>query len=180
MKSDEIFGSPKPLTEPLGSKKATTPACCAPPALHAPALIQSVGNFQQTSKTERARAEAKRATVALPGGTFLMGTDYGGGFPQDGEGPVRPVALSAFEIDAYPVTNEDFAAFVTETRFLTEAEKFGWSFVFWSHIPDERFEELVEDTAAATPWWCKVPGAAWNQPEGPGSGVNSRQNHPVV
>jgi sulfatase modifying factor 1 len=118
--------------------------------------------------------------IALPAGTFLMGTDYERGFPGDGEGPVRRVSLSAFDIDTYPVTNADFAAFITTTNFRTEAEVFGWSFVFWSHIPPERFEELVEDTAAPAPWWCKVPGAYWNQPLGPGSDIKAIPNHPVV
>jgi formylglycine-generating enzyme required for sulfatase activity len=89
--------------------------------------------------------------VALPAGTFRMGTDYDRGFPADGEGPVRSVSLAAFDIDTYAVTNADFAAFVESTGFRTEAEVFEWSFVFWSHIPPERFDELVEDTAAPTP-----------------------------
>ena len=115
--------------------------------------------------------EATRAVVSLPGGTFLMGTDYERGFPADGEGPVRQVSVSALEIDTHPVTNADFAEFIAATQYQTEAELFGWSFVFWAHIPSDRFEELVEDTAAATPWWCKVPGATWDKPEGPGSRV---------
>jgi formylglycine-generating enzyme len=120
------------------------------------------------------------AAVSLPGGTFFMGTDYLQGFHADGEGPVRPVRLPPFAIDTFPVTNADFADFVVATGHRTEAEVFGWSFVFWSHIPTERFQELVEDTAADTPWWCKVPGAAWNHPEGPGSNVEARATHPVV
>jgi formylglycine-generating enzyme required for sulfatase activity len=125
-------------------------------------------------------ADAARSVVELPGGTFLMGTDYELGFPADGEGPVRAVALSAFAIDTYPVTNLDFAAFLEATQYRTEAEVFGWSFVFWAHIAEERFESVVEDTAAATPWWCKVPGARWDAPEGPGSNVDGRMDHPVV
>lgn len=109
-----------------------------------------------------------------------MGTDYIQGFHADGEGPVRPVRLPSFAIDTFPVTNADFADFVAATSYRTEAEVFGWSFVFWSHIPAERFQELVEDTAADTPWWCKVAGAAWNHPEGPGSSVDDRATHPVV
>jgi sulfatase modifying factor 1 len=109
-----------------------------------------------------------------------MGSDYVHGFPADGEGPVRPVSLSPFDIDTSPVTNADFDAFVKATGYRTEAEIFGWSFVFWSHIPKDRFQELVEDTAAHTPWWCKVPGATWDKPEGPGSNVNTRADHPVV
>jgi formylglycine-generating enzyme required for sulfatase activity len=118
--------------------------------------------------------------IALPGGTFLMGTDYGLGFPADGEGPVRPVSVSAFAIDTYPVTNAEFAKFVAATGYRTEAEVFAWSFVFWAHIAEERFEELVEDTVAQAPWWCKVPGATWEHPEGPASDVKGRQDHPVV
>jgi formylglycine-generating enzyme required for sulfatase activity len=118
--------------------------------------------------------------VSLPGGTFLMGTHYKQGFPADGEGPVRPVSLSPFSVDTYPVTNEDFAAFVAATNFRTEAEGFGWSFVFWAHIAEDRFEQLVEDTVAQVPWWCKVPGACWKDPAGPGSGIEARLRHPVV
>ncbi|HEV2280530.1 MAG TPA: formylglycine-generating enzyme family protein [Acidobacteriaceae bacterium] len=118
--------------------------------------------------------------IALPGGSFLMGTDYTDGFPADGEGPVREVFLDAFSIDRYPVTNERFAGFVRATGYRTDAERFGWSFVFWSHIPKRRFAELVEDTVAAAPWWCKVRGAQWDAPEGPGSAVRGRQQHPVV
>ncbi len=109
-----------------------------------------------------------------------MGTDYPDAFPADGEGPVRPVSLSPFAIDTYPVTNRDFTAFVSATNYLTESERFEWSFVFWAHLPPERLNELVEDTVAAAPWWCKVPGASWLHPEGPGSHIDDRPNHPVV
>jgi len=118
--------------------------------------------------------------ISLPGGTFRMGTDYAQAFPADGEGPVRPVELSPFRIDTFPVTNSDFAAFVDATGYRTESENFAWSFVFWMHQPPDRLDELVEDTVAAAPWWCKVPGADWRHPEGPGSGVVDRPNHPVV
>ncbi len=109
-----------------------------------------------------------------------MGTDYREAFSSDGEGPVRPVSLSPFSIDAYPVTNRDFAAFVSDTHYLTDSERYRWSFVFWAHLPPDRLDELVEDTVAAAPWWCKVPGASWEHPEGPGSQVIDRPNHPVV
>jgi formylglycine-generating enzyme len=121
-----------------------------------------------------------RAMVALGGGTFLMGTDYKYGFAVDGEGPVRRVGITAFEIDTHPVTNSDFDAFVKATGYRTEAEQFGWSFVFWMHLPPERLDELVEDTVAAAPWWCKVQGAWWREPEGPGSSVDARGDYPVV
>ena len=119
-------------------------------------------------------------TLSLQGGSFLMGTDYPHGFPADGEGPVRSIELSPFRIDVTPVTNAQFAAFVEATHFKTDAERFGWSFVFWLHVPEDRFEDLVSDTATAAPWWCRVPGARWSEPEGPGTAITERRDHPVV
>jgi len=118
--------------------------------------------------------------LSLPGGSFLMGTDYAGACPGDAEGPVREVTVSPFMIGACAVTNAEFAGFVSGTGYRTDAERYGWSFVFWSHIAESRFPEVVEDTAAATPWWCKVPDACWRAPEGPGSDLAERVDHPVV
>jgi formylglycine-generating enzyme required for sulfatase activity len=123
---------------------------------------------------------APRATVAFPAVDFLMGTDYPRANRSDGEGPVRPVALSPFAIDVYPVTNADFDAFIRATGYVTEAERFGTSFVFQGQIPAERYDELVEDTLAASPWWCLVRGASWRAPQGPGSTIDDRMTHPVV
>jgi formylglycine-generating enzyme required for sulfatase activity len=109
-----------------------------------------------------------------------MGTDYADSFPDDGEGPVREVTIAPFSMDRYPVTNNLFQQFIDATGYRTEAEVFGWSFVFWAHIPASRFSALVEDTVAAAPWWCKVPGARWDSPEGPGSNLSGRGDHPVV
>jgi len=153
-------------------------SCCAPTADRETELTVIV---QLSAEAERNPSpDALRPMVSLPDGTFLMGTDYVRGFPTDGEGPVRPVFLSPFDIDAFPVTNADFAQFISATGYRTEAELYGWSFVFWSHIPKSRFESLVEDTVAQAPWWCKVLDASWNQPEGPGSDVKDRLDHPVV
>ncbi len=160
-------------------------SCCAPAAGRADAgtaagasVAAVVGDEVRRVGEDRERMLAR--TVALPGGTFLMGTEDAEGFPQDGEGPVREVTVDAFRIDAAPVTNEVFREFVLATGYRTEAERYGWSFVFWSHLPAKRFHELVEDTVAVTPWWCKVRDARWDAPEGPGSSVAKRARHPVV
>lgn len=121
-----------------------------------------------------------RPAIAFPAVSFLMGTDYARANRGDGEGPVRPVALSPYAIDACPVTNADFAAFVAATGYLTEAERLGNSFVFQGQVPPERHDELVVDTLAAAPWWCLVQGACWRAPEGPGSSMDTRMTHPVV
>jgi sulfatase modifying factor 1 len=118
--------------------------------------------------------------VALPGGVFLMGTNSTAGYVHDGEFPARAVTVGPFSIDRFPVTNRRFGEFVAATGYVTEAEQFGWSFVFWAHIPKDKFLELVDDTVAAAPWWCKVQGAKWDAPEGPGSNIAARDNYPVV
>jgi formylglycine-generating enzyme required for sulfatase activity len=92
---------------------------------------------------------------SLAGGRFLMGTDYPFGFPADGEGPVRTVELSPFRIDRYPVTNAQFDEFTKATGYRTDAERFGWSFVFWMHLPADRLDVLVANTVAAAPWCAR-------------------------
>ncbi len=157
--------------------KKETHSCCTPQLAR---IALAMPEAAQTTSTPSHPDISQDAMVPLPGGIFQMGTDYPYGFPADGEGPIRPVSLSPFAVDAHPVTNREFAAFVDATKYRTEAELFGWSFVFWLHIAEDRFEELVEDTVAQAPWWCKVPAAFWKQPEGPGSSVESRMDHPVV
>jgi sulfatase modifying factor 1 len=115
--------------------------------------------------------------VPLPGGTFLMGTDDECGYPEDGEGPVREVRLDGFWIDATVVSNQRFAEFVRNTGYVTDAERFGWSFVFAALLPDD-FE--ATRGAAHAPWWRQVFGADWRHPEGPHSSIASRADHPVV
>ncbi len=114
--------------------------------------------------------------VRLEGDTFLMGSDDGT-FPSDGEGPVREVSLAAFWIDRYAVTNAAFAAFINETGYQAEVERFGWSFVFYQFLPGD-FPPTK--AVAAAPWWRQVSGASWAHPEGPHSSVDERMNHPVV
>lgn len=151
-------------------------ACCTPSA----GRVQQIGTVPAAASRRQLHHAVAENMIDLPGGTFLMGTDYAEAFPDDGEGPVRAITLSSFRIDRYPVTNAVFSRFIEETGYRTEAEHFGWSFVFWAHIPASRLNELVEDTVAAAPWWCKVPGGTWRSPEGPGSTIAGREQHPVV
>ena len=69
--------------------------------------------------------------ISLSAATFLMGSDDPS-FPADGEAPVREVSLDASRISPYAVSNADFKTFVDATGYKTEAECFGWSFVFLS------------------------------------------------
>jgi sulfatase modifying factor 1 len=117
--------------------------------------------------------------IYLEGGKFLMGTDDQEGFPRDGEGPVREVTLTPFYIDPYAVTNEEFKRFVDETGYTTEAEQFGWSFVFHTFVP-EQIAPKVETVVQNAPWWWKVDGTYWRSPEGPGTSIEDRLDHPVI
>lgn len=117
--------------------------------------------------------------IELSGGSFLMGTDDKEGFPDDGEGPVREVSLDAFSIEATTVTNGQFEAFIKATDYKTDAERYGWSFVFYGLLSAE-MRESHPDLAVQTPWWCAIPGATWEFPEGKDSHINDRMDHPVV
>jgi formylglycine-generating enzyme required for sulfatase activity len=124
------------------------------------------------------RTGATDGMVLLPGGTFRMGTEDPDGFREDGEGPVRDITVSPFWIDVHAVTNERFAAFVDATGYVTEAERFGWSFVFAGFLPAALRRGAARPEQ--TPWWCGVEGAYWRAPEGPGSALADRGDHPVV
>lgn len=117
--------------------------------------------------------------VTLPGGDFFMGTEDKEGFPKDGEGPIRKVRLKPFAIDRYSVTNRQFKEFVDETGYVTEAEKFGWSFVFHL-LPSKAVKKRVKNVVHGVPWWLVVEGANWRKPEGPDSTIKKRLDHPVI
>jgi len=117
--------------------------------------------------------------VSLPGGHFLMGTNDQEGFPADGEGPVRDIAVNPFYIDITTVTNFQFEAFIRATGYQTDAQHFGWSFVFYGLLSDKALEAHPQ-IAVQTPWWCAIPGACWDHPEGPETNISDRMDHPVV
>ncbi|MGW2743937.1 formylglycine-generating enzyme family protein [Streptomyces sp. NPDC001450] len=115
--------------------------------------------------------------VLLEAATFLMGSHDKWAVQADGEGPVHDVTLGPYWIDRCAVSNADFGAFTAATGYVTEAERYGWSFVFAGLLPPG-----FPDTraAAAAPWWRQVHGSCWRHPEGPGSDLTDRADHPVV
>ena len=116
--------------------------------------------------------------VVVPAGRFAMGDAFDEGPPEDGERPAHEVALAAFVIDATCVTNDAFAAFVDETRYVTDAERFGFSAVF--HLLVTAPERDVLGAPPDAPWWRGVRNATWRQPGGAGSGIAGIGDHPVV
>ncbi len=145
--------------------------CCAPDAQHEGPAEPAV------AITPRSEAGEPDSMVFLGDGSFLMGSDDRWAYPADGEGPAREVSLDSFRIDPVAVTNEAFASFVEATGYGTEAERFGWSFVFAGLLPDDfpPTQAVIE-----APWWRKVEGADWRHPEGPQSSLDGRLDHPAL
>lgn len=146
---------------------------------HAPEAADDNGNRLQREEGREGRPTTE-GMIYLPGGVFRMGNDSSqDGFPADGEGPVHDVELGPFYIDACTVTNRQFAEFVNAKNYRTEAERFGWSYVFEMFLTPRQTPYLM-GRVQGTPWWFGVKGAFWFQPEGPDSDIEERMDHPVV
>ncbi len=115
--------------------------------------------------------------ILIPAGCFQMGwkpimyVDWPAGDLADDEVPVHKVCLDAFYIDKDEVTNCQFKEFVDATGYVTSAEMAGRS--------------MVLDTAieAESHWgygYGFKNGAFWNAPQGPGSSIADKMDHPVV
>lgn len=113
----------------------------------------------------------------MPVGTFQMGYEGPLANPGDSEGPVRQIEVAPFRIGATTVTNQQFATFVKDTDYITEAEHSGWSFVFYKQVADW---QAVRGRVAGAEWWCAVDRANWRRPGGPGSDAALLAQHPVV
>lgn len=148
-------------------------ACCCPAADEP----RTAAPFKDhTTRLVPGGAPARADVVWLDGGRTYAGTDRVV-IPGDGE-ERRMLRLYPFGIDRYAVTNDRFRAFVEATGHRTEAERFGWSFVF-----QDALSEAVRSSTqrvVATPWWHRVDGADWRHPAGPESTVEALENHPVV
>lgn len=155
--------------------------CCSPgggalPVVPGATADATTGATGAPGVRDGTRTYAPR--VRLPGGVFRMGGEDADANPGDHEGPVREVTVAGFTVDAYAVTNARFTAFVADTGHRTDAERFGWSYVFAAFLPDRLRDASPRPDSA--PWWCAVAGAHWRTPEGPGSGLEGRGHHPVV
>lgn len=86
-----------------------------------------------------------------------------------------------FELDAYETTNQAFAEFVKATSYVTDSERYGWSFVFELEMDDEA-KAKVENVVRDVEWWMQVNGSYWREPQGPGTDVfdAGKARYPVV
>ncbi|MCS6759782.1 MAG: formylglycine-generating enzyme family protein, partial [Candidatus Devosia euplotis] len=119
---------------------------------------------------------AAHEVIALRGGKSHVGASTPV-LPLDGEGPESVVRLPDYGLEATIATNVRFAQFVAATDYVTEAELFGWSAVFFNTPERLRSARLA---GATLPWWHRVEGVCWNQPEGSGSATADRLDYPVV
>jgi len=131
--------------------------------------------------------------IFLKGGTYTRGNDKdpGNGEQYPEEAPTHDVKISAFWIDQYEVTNADFQAFVDATGYVTFAEKPLSKDLF----PNAPANQLIAGATVFSPppqsinprdtnnpwqWWAYRAGASWRSPEGTGSSISERMDHPVV
>jgi formylglycine-generating enzyme required for sulfatase activity len=122
--------------------------------------------------------------VFIPGGNFTMGSDK----ERPEERYSHRVTVEGFWIDQHEVTNAEFAKFVEATGYKTLAER---------GVDPKTHPDMTADLAAPgsvqfvqptkvtqggslTQWWQYVKGTNWREPEGPGSSIEGRENHPVV
>ncbi|MFF0476461.1 formylglycine-generating enzyme family protein [Streptomyces sp. NPDC004284] len=115
--------------------------------------------------------------VRIPGGEFLMGSEDGWAVSGEGEGPVHPVRLAPFRIGSCAVSDAESQDFSDATGYVTDAERYGWSFVFTGPLPAD---SPGTRAVAEAPWWRQMDGACRRHPEGPSSDVRDRADHPVV
>ncbi|WP_111669564.1 formylglycine-generating enzyme family protein [Algoriphagus litoralis] len=132
--------------------------------------------------------------IWIPGGKFTMGTNEADAY--QAEKPAVEVEVKGYWIDTHEVTNGEFAAFVESTGYVTVAErKPDWEELKKQLPPDTPKPDdsiLVPGSMVFSPlpypvptddislWWKWVDGANWKHPEGPGSSIEGKENHPVV
>jgi formylglycine-generating enzyme required for sulfatase activity len=142
----------------------------------------------------RPTGPAPAGMVWIPGGEFDMGSEIASeslcaqpGTVGDAQ-PIVRVAVDGFWMDATEVTNEQFAAFVQATGYVTIAERVPTKEEFPTAPPENLVAGSTVFTTSvhAVPlddhygWWRYEPGASWRHPEGPGSDIAGREKFPVV
>jgi formylglycine-generating enzyme required for sulfatase activity len=122
--------------------------------------------------------------VWIPAGEFEMGSD--GHYPE--ETPVHRVSVHGFWMDSRPVTNREFARFVEATGHVTFAELPPDPAQYPGALPEMLYAGSLVfvkppgrvDLRDITNWWSFMKGADWRHPQGPGSSLEGREDHPVV
>ncbi|MDA8584646.1 formylglycine-generating enzyme family protein [Rhodobacteraceae bacterium] len=144
-------------------------ACCTPAAARARGFAPELANTG-TGPT------SLPPLVDVAGGHALVGTNH----PElrdDRESPLKTKRIRAFRMMETTVTNAMFAEFVDDTGYQTEAERFGWSFVFHHNVSGKI---AASEGVQGVEWWRKIDGSFWRMINGPGSDNDWQAEHPVV
>jgi formylglycine-generating enzyme required for sulfatase activity len=193
--------APQTMCNALGTP---IPVVSSTSALHNREVVQKLKSRLPAKASSKLIVEAPAAApegksneqmVWIPGGVTIMGSDTG--IPD--EEPPHPVALDGFWMDPTEVTNRQFQEFVEATDYVTLAEKKPElrSIQQGSGLEDvtilDEFNQPgsicsrplksradIDQQLGAYSWWQYVPGANWKHPEGPGSDISDRMDHPVV
>ena len=107
--------------------------------------------------------------------TFTMGGDVKSGSPG-----TRDVQLQSYKIDRTSVTNQMFRMYVKETKYKTESEHFGWSFVFDPLVSKTVRQNNPRTLEKGGQHWRAIESAYWRQPEGVDSNLKERWDYPAV
>ena len=147
--------------------------------------LQNIYSMLDAQESNKKRMAFKNENmVFIEGGAFLMGSDKF--YPE--EKPAHKVTVDGFWIDKYPVTNKAYSDFVSAKNYVTVAERP----LNPAEFPTVAKEDLIPgsmvfekgneavDLKDYTNWWRWTKGASWKHPQGPGTGINGLDNHPVV
>jgi len=159
------------------------------------ALFLAASGFLPTiANKSKPPGPAPPGMVWIPGGEFSMGAadpemnDMVGMQATDDSRPIHRVYVDGFWMDRTEVTNEQFAAFVKATGYVTVAERTPKA----EDFPGAPPENLVSGAVVFSPpdhpvtldnhyqWWSYVNGANWHHPTGPKSSLKNRDHYPVV
>tara|TARA_B100000767_G_scaffold191185_1_gene178448 strand:- start:3139 stop:4209 length:1071 start_codon:yes stop_codon:yes gene_type:complete len=158
-----------------------------------------IASFKQMKKNEFTKKNISiiAGMVWIPGGTFDMGASDGDHMALSHEKPKHSVKLDGFYMDVTEVTNAEFSKFIDATNYLTTAERpVDWELIKLQLPPGtsrphdsllrpgsllfKRTMESVPNLYDFSQWWKWTIGANWQEPEGQGSNIEEKDNHPVV
>lgn len=135
--------------------------------------------------------------VWISGGIYDMGASDGDRMALPHEKPKHTVKVDGFYMDETEVTNAQFSKFIEATNYITTAERpVDWDLIKQQLPPGtpkphdslllpgsllfKKTKESVPNLYDFSQWWRWTTGANWKQPEGKGSSINEKDNHPVV
>ena len=135
--------------------------------------------------------------VWIPGGVYEQGASKNDKLAIPHEKPKHSVKVDGFYMDITEVTNDQFSKFIDATNYITTAEQpIDWALIA-SQLPagtpkphDSILQPgslLFKKTKTSVPnlydfsqWWKWSIGANWKQPNGIGSSIIGKEDHPVV